>query len=145
MDTMIGKLLDDKPAHLVTMAPEATVLDAVTLMNALRIGSVLVLDGTRARGIFTERDVLTRVVAPLRDPAQTMLVEVMTRELVTVTPTTSARTAMELMTERRLRHLPVMHDGAIVGMLSIGDLTRWMVRDQKLTIDDLTDYIVRAG
>ena len=144
MDAKIGKLLEDKPAALVTIEPRAQVMDAVRLMNQHHIGSVLVMEATQVRGIFTERDVLTRVVAMARDPTQTRVDEVMTRELVTVTPETTVRVVMQLMTERRFRHVPVLHDGAVIAILSIGDLTRWISRDQRRTIDDLTDY-VRAG
>jgi CBS domain-containing protein len=145
MDAMICKLLEDKATELVTAEPRALVVDAVQLMNARRIGSVLVMEGDSLRGIFTERDVLTRVVAPVRDPAHTRVEEVMTRDPTTVTPETKVGAVMQLMTERRFRHVPVVQGGRVIAMLSIGDLTRWVSRDQRLTIDDLTDYIVRAG
>lgn len=145
MDAMIGKLLEEKPTKLVVIEPRAQVMDAVRLMNEHHIGSVLVMEAAVVCGIFTERDVLTRVVAMARDPTQTRVDEVMTRELATVTPETTVRTVMQLMTERRFRHVPVMHGGQVVAILSIGDLTRWLQRDQSRTINDLTDYIVRAG
>jgi len=141
MDMELGKVLGDKRARVDKVAPEATVCDAVTLMNEHNTGSVMVMEGDRAVGIFTERDVLTRVVALRRDPTTTRVKDVMTSTLITVEPRTTVREAMTIMTNRRCRHLPVVVEGRVVGMISIGDLTRWVVRDQQRTIEDLTDFI----
>lgn len=145
MDVEIAKVLDDKRGRLDVVGPNETVCDAVARMNERNIGSLLVMAGDLALGIFTERDVLTRVVAMRRDPSTTQVREVMTSKLLTVTPSTTVREAMQLMTDRRCRHLPVMHEGRVIGMISIGDLTRWVLRDQQRTIEDLTDYIHHAG
>ncbi len=141
MEIEIRKILGDKPTRVESVGPDTSVHDAVALMNERNIGSVLVLEAERTVGIFTERDVLTRVVAPGRDPAATQVREVMTTKLLAIAPSTTVHEAMAIMTERRCRHLPVMVEGRAVGMISIGDLTRWVVRDQQHTIDDLTDYI----
>ncbi len=145
MDAPVSKILADKGTHVENVSPTATVAAAVARMNERNIGSLLVLDDGRPVGIFTERDVLTRVVGYQLEPAETPVSEVMTNSVITITPDTTIRDAMMIVTDTRCRHLPVVRDGKVVGMISIGDLTRWVVRDQQRTIDDLTDYICRAG
>jgi CBS domain-containing protein len=113
-------------------------------MNERNIGSILVMDGERMVGIFTERDVLTRVIPRHLDASKMPVSEVMTQRPVTITPTTTVEEAMMVVSDTRRRHLPVIDGGRVVGMISIGDLNRWVVRDQKRTIDDLIDYVHRA-
>ena len=125
------------------IGPEATVLEAVRAMNAQKIGALLICDGGEVLGIFTERDVLTRVLENERDPAATKISEVMSTEVVTVGPSTHVEEAMAVITERRCRHLPVLDDGKLVGLVSIGDLTRWVSRHQQGHIQDLVNYITR--
>jgi CBS domain-containing protein len=144
-DEPVTKLLDQKGEALEVVNPQTTIMEAVRRMNERRIGSVLVMDGSRLAGIFTERDVLTRVVPQQLDPNRTPVGEVMTRQPVTIPPTTTIQEAMMVVTDTRRRHLPVvLPDGRVLGMVSIGDLTRWVVRDQQRTIDDLFDYVRRA-
>jgi CBS domain-containing protein len=141
---LVGAVLADKGSQVHTIAPGATVADAVARMNELRIGALLVIDNGRPVGIFTERDVLVRVVAERRDPASTGVVEVMTRRLVSIAPTTTVEDAMVIVTESRCRHLPVIDAGTLCGLVSIGDLTRWVVRDQQHRIADLVGYITNG-
>jgi CBS domain-containing protein len=143
-DEPVTKLLDQKGESLESVTPETTVMEAVRRMNERRIGSVLVMEDGRLAGIFTERDVLTRVVPQQMDPTRTPVAEVMTRQPVIIPPTTTIEEAMMVVTGTRRRHLPVVQDGKVLGMVSIGDLTRWVVRDQQRTIDDLFDYVRRA-
>jgi CBS domain-containing protein len=144
MNEPVTEILDQKAERLETVTPQTLVMEAIAKMNERRIGSVLVMEGDRLAGIFTERDVLTRVV-PLRlDPAKTPVNEVMTRTPVTIAPTTTVQEAMLIVTNSRRRHLPVVQGGKVLGMVSIGDLTRWVVSDQRRTIDDLIDYVRRA-
>lgn len=146
----VAHVLAYKGHRIETVSPEASVLDAVAKMNAHRIGSVLVTDTYRPGhayspvGIFTERDVLVRVLVPGLDPATTPVGDVMTREPITVLASASVTEAMRIVTERRCRHLPVIDDTGLCGLVSIGDLTKWVVRDQRRTIDDLQGYILRA-
>jgi CBS domain-containing protein len=105
---------------------------------------LLVLERGRPVGIFTERDVLVRVVAAGLDPKVTPVGEVMTRSLVAVHSETTVGEAMRIITEKRCRHLPVVDDTRLRGLISIGDLTSWLVRDHERTIADLHDYIHRA-
>lgn len=144
MNDPVAKVLEQKTERVEAVTAQTSISEAIARMNQRNIGSILVMDGERLVGIFTERDVLTRVVPQELDPQRTPVGEVMTRQPVTITPTNSVQDAMMLMTDTRKRHLPVVQNGKVVGMLSIGDVTRWMVRDQQRTIDDLTDYVQRA-
>lgn len=111
-------------------------------MNRERIGSVLVCDAEGAVGIFTERDVLVRVVSAGKDPAETLVSDAMTRPFVAVKASTTIEEAMRVISTKRCRHLPVMGDGGeILGLVSIGDLTQWIVREQENQIEGLFDYI----
>jgi CBS domain-containing protein len=143
-DDLVTALLDLKTDSIEAVTPHTPILEAVRRMNERQIGSVLVMDGERLAGIFTERDVLTRVVPQGLDPSRTPVGEVMTRQPVTIPHTTTVSQAMMVVTDKRRRHLPVMKEGKVLGMVSIGDLTRWMVRDQQRTIDHLFDYVRRG-
>jgi CBS domain-containing protein len=144
MNDAVSRLLEQKTERLETVGPQTSIHEAIERMNQRRIGSLLVMDGERLVGIFTERDVLTRVVPRQLDCRRTPVGEVMSRQPVTIPPTRTVSEAMVLMTDTRHRHLPVVQGGKVVGLVSIGDLTRWMVRDQQRTIEDLTDYVQRA-
>ncbi len=137
----IRHVLAKKGCHIETIEPTASVLEAVQRMNDRRIGSLIVCDREVPIGIFTERDVLVRVVAAFADPRTITVDHVMTRDLVTVTPETSIAEAMALITRLRCRHLPVVEGQRLIGLVSSGDLTAWLVRDQQQTIYDLHDYI----
>jgi CBS domain-containing protein len=144
MNEPVSKLLELKGEPLESVTPQTTIMEAIERMNRRRIGSILVMEGDRLAGIFTERDVLTRVVPQKLDPAKTPVAEVMTRQPVLIAPTTTVQEAMMVVTDTRKRHLPVVQSGRVLGLVSIGDLTRWLVRDQQRTIDDLYDYVRRA-
>jgi CBS domain-containing protein len=135
-------ILGTKGSAVHVIAPEATVLDAVDEMCRARVGALVVMEGTTVVGIFSERDLMTRVVLEQRDPATTHVGEVMTTSVISVTRDTSSHEAMSLMTTRRVRHLPVT-DGAgrIVGVISIGDLVRWVVTDRERLIEELEGYV----
>lgn len=143
MRKTLDSLLASKGRQVHHIGPEATVLEAVRAMNSEKIGALLVCEQGNVLGIFTERDVLTRVLDSERNPAATMVSEVMSTEVVTVGPSTNVEEAMAVITERRCRHLPVLDDGELVGLVSIGDLTRWVSRHQQGHIQDLVNYITR--
>ena len=131
---MIEKLqdvLDDKGTSVQRVEPETSVLEAVRTMNRAQIGSVLVTRGDEIVGVFSERDVLRRVVDPEKDPKQTTVAQVMTTTVVVVDPEMTVPDAMAVITERRCRHLPVVQEGELRGIVSIGDLTRWVTRNQE--------------
>src|SRR5512139_2083402 len=115
----VRDILSRKGSDLVSVPPSATVLEAARLMNERSIGGLAVLAGGTLAGIFTERDVLRRIVVPGRDPAATTVGEVMTATVTTCTSQTRIDQCAALMTERRIRHLPVVDDGALTGIVTI--------------------------
>ena len=142
MDDQIVRILDRKGRDVETVPDTATVCDAVERMNARKIGAVLVGDEHgRPSGIFTERDVLVRVIACGIDPKVTPVRDVMTRDLVTVAPDTTVGDALAIVTEHKCRHLPVVDGEGVCGLISSGDLVSWIVRNQQQVIDDLHEYI----
>lgn len=134
-------LLKDKSASVYSVAVDSTIAVAVAEMNSHRVGSVMVKDAERVVGIFTERDVLTRVVAAGRDPNTTTVREVMTEQFKFITSETSVEDAMQVMTEKRVRHLPVMDGENLIGLLSIGDMTRWLLKVNEMEAENLRRYV----
>ena len=141
MDT-VRSLLANKGSHVWSVGRSATVLQGALLMREHHVGCLVVLDQDQVVGIFTERDVLQRVVGEERDPARTTVGEVMTEEVVCCTPETRLEEVRAAMKNRRLRHLPVMNDERrLVGLISIGDLNAHLVADQEATIFALHEYM----
>jgi len=130
-DTVSLLLKEKDKANLVSVAPTATVADAVRTMNAEKIGAVAVLDGQKLVGIFTERDVLVRVVGGGRDALTTRVSEVMTSAVYSIGPATSIDDALRVMSKRRFRHVPVEENGTVRGLISMGDVTRWVINSQQ--------------
>lgn len=137
----VTSILNEKSALLFTIPVNSTVETAVSEMNRQHVGSIVVKDGDTCVGIFTERDVLTRVVAGARDPKSTPLSDVMTRDFKFITPDTSVEDAMQLMTDKRVRHLPILKNDKLVGMISIGDVTRWLLKVNELEAENLRRYV----
>ncbi len=138
---LVKRLLDEKGTTIYSVSPTTTVWDAASTMAEDHIGAILVIADKRVMGIFSERDLLVRVILAGRDPKTTPVGDVMSRDLVYVTPQASVGEAMAVMTERRCRHLPVLENGELLGLVSIGDCTRAVSRDQDFTIHHLTEYI----
>lgn len=131
-----------KGPNVVCVAKDSTVLDAARIMMEGRIGGVLVVDADdKIVGIFTERDVLRRVVAEQRVASETLISEVMSRELVTVTCSTSLDACGTLMTERRIRHLPVIENGQLRGIITPGDLMAFRLAEQESLVQTLEHYV----
>lgn len=143
MNDRIERILANKGSHVEVIAPEDHVMTAVELMNSRRIGSLLVISDGRLVGILTERDLLKRVLAARLDPATTLVRDVMTRDLIVIGPQDTLGDALAIITRNRCRHLPVVDGDKLLGVVSAGDLNAWLVRDQQMTIYDLTDYICR--
>lgn len=141
MNAPITAILDRKGRSVFSVAPSATVAEAVAEMNRHKIGSVLVLEGGRLLGIFTERDVLRRVVGAGLDPTKTAVTEVMTAGVQTITPAATIEETVVLFTEKRFRHLPVVDGGKLAGTISIGDITRWMADAHRAEAEHLKNYI----
>jgi CBS domain-containing protein len=138
----IGSILEMKKGREIwSVAPDATVFDAIALMADKGIGSVLVISGGTLVGIVTERDYARKVILQGRSSKETRAEEIMTADLVTVTPESTVDECMRLMTHRRIRHLPVLDDGRLTGMVSIGDLVNAIIADQAHTIKQLHTYI----
>jgi CBS domain-containing protein len=138
---LVRDILARKGSETVTAAQNLTVLEAAQLMNARGIGALLILDGGELVGIFTERDVMRRVVAEQRDPARTTIGEVMTRHLVTTRAEITVEECASQMTARRIRHLPVIGETGLAGVITIGDLLAWQVAEQALTIAQLNSFV----
>ncbi len=141
MNTRIRDILRRKGEDVYSVGPLATVIDAVNKMNDHHVGSVLVCEGGFPVGVFSERDVLVRVVAAHRDPRQTLVRDVMTTRLYTATLDDSLLDVMRLMTDRRCRHVPVMEGESLVGLVSIGDLTKAMQSNLHQEVQQLSSYI----
>jgi CBS domain-containing protein len=141
MRTPLGTILASKGGAVFSVPPNATVAAAVELLNQKGIGSVLVMEGEQLVGIFTERDVLRKVVSRGADPRTTRVSEVMTGEVVAVRPSATVEDAMSVISERRFRHLPVVDHGRVLGMVSIGDLNHWLIRNRESHIEQLVEYI----
>jgi CBS domain-containing protein len=138
----VSDILETKGHDVLEIGSAATVLDAVTRMVEGNVGSLLVMEGGRLVGIVTERDYLRRVTLEGRDERITPVKEIMTREIAYVTPATSIEECMAVMTERRIRHLPVLsEEKQVVGIVSIGDVVKFQSQEQRVQIEFLTEYI----
>ncbi len=138
----VSDILAGKGRHMVTISSQATVLMAATVMNDNKVGSLLVLDDGRLIGMVTERDLSQRIVAAQRDPATTLVGDIMTSDVICCRPHTDIEEARSVMKNRRVRHLPVVaEEGGVIGLISIGDLNAFQVDSAERTIYLLKEYI----
>lgn len=137
----VRQLLAEKPADIFAVAPDAPVVEAIRLMADRSIGAVLVLRGETLAGILSERDYARKVVLQGRSSADTPASAIMTAQVVTVAPDAPVPACMQLMTERRIRHLPVVEGGRVIGVISIGDLVKAVIADQQMELEQLQRYI----
>mgnify|MGYP003488686381 FL=1 len=138
----VAELLQSKGnASVYTISPEQTVLEAVALMADKGIGALLLTEGSDVVGIITERDYARKVILLERSSQATPVSDIMTAAVMYVHPNQTSSECMKLMTEKRLRHLPVLENGKLLGLLSIGDLVKGVISDQQETIDQLEQYI----
>ena len=137
----VSDLLRAKPARLVAIRPDASVLDAIKLLAQEDIGAAIVMEGDRLAGIFSERDYTRKVILQGRSSNSTRVEEIMTKSVITVNPRTRTRECMQLMTEKNFRHLPVVEEGRCIGMVSIRDIVSDIIADQDFTIEQLEHYI----
>ena len=137
----VRQLLEAKSPSTHTIRPDAPVLDALRAMAEHGIGAVLVMDGPTLVGILSERDYARKVVLYGRTSADTPVRDIMSAGVLTATPHDTTDHCMQLMTEYRIRHLPVLDDGAVVGVVSIGDLVKAVIEDQQVELDQLQRYI----
>jgi len=139
--TTVGRLLDDKGHDVYTIAPDASVYDAIALMAERGVGALPVLDSGRLAGIVSERDYARKVILKGRGSRETPVRDIMTESVVTVSPEHTIEVCMQLMTEHHVRHLPVLENGRLAGMLSIGDVVKYIISDRESTIEKLEGYI----
>ncbi len=137
----VRQLLEAKPPTIHAIRPEAPVLDAIRLMAEAHIGAVLVMDGPRLVGILSERDYARKVVLLGRSSSDTPVSEIMTSNVLTTRPLDTSDRCMQMMTEHRIRHLPVIDGDEVVGVVSIGDLVKTVIEDQRAELDSLQRYI----
>ncbi len=140
--TRLNKIFEEGKA-IHSVGPDTPVTECVRLMAASKIGALIVLDGERLIGIFTERDALNKVLARGLDPGNTRVSEVMTKDPYCIPPTTTVDDAMKLITKRRFRHLPIVDNGKVLAVVSSGDLTHWLVQDQMGEVQELVDLAAR--
>lgn len=141
METFLSMLLNDKGHRVCSVLPHTSVFECSQKMKEHHIGALLVMEGQKLNGIITERDILYKIVALGHDPKGIPVNAIMTRDLVTVLPNTTVGQAMQIVTERRIRHLPVVLNDELIGIISIGDLTRWAMLQQQEEISSLTRYV----
>lgn len=144
--TTVAEILKSKSdTQVYAVTPAATVYEALRLMADKGIGALLVKEGEVIQGIFTERDYARKIALKGRTSADTLVRDVMTTSVLFVHPTHSSEACMQLMTGKRLRHLPVLEDGVLVGLISIGDLVKEIISEQKFIIEQLEHYIHGGG
>ena len=137
----ISALLHHKGSALWSIAPEATVFEAIQLMADKNIGSLLVMSGDRLVGMFTERDYTRKIALQGKTSKATRVAEILTSDIISVTPEQTVEECMRLMTENRVRHLPVLEKGKVRGLVSIGDLVNWTISAQDAAIAQMEQYI----
>lgn len=138
---LVKQLLDSKGRHIISVSPGDTVLDAIRLMAEKNIGAVLVMDDGKLLGIMSERDYARKVIVKGRASDNTPVSDIMTHEVMTVGPAENVQHCMESMTTNKIRHLPVVEDGEVIGIISIGDLVQAIIADQQEEIQHLEQYI----
>lgn len=138
---LVKHLLDSKGTEIISITEEASVLDAIKMMAERSIGSLLVMEGGELKGIVTERDYARKVIVKGRSSKSTQVGEIMTTDVCTATTQQTVNDCMTVMTERRIRHLPVVEDGEVLGLISIGDLVQAIIADQQEEIQQLEQYI----
>jgi CBS domain-containing protein len=141
MNTPISAILERKGSAVHAVPSTYTIANAVDEMNRHRIGSIVVREGDEVVGIFTERDVLRRVVGANVDPKIMRVADVMTKDLITISLETTIEETMVIFAEKRCRHLPVISNGELVGLISIGDISRWVADSHRAEAEHLKNYI----
>lgn len=141
MNDTLSMILAEKGSSVYTVRPETTVFEAVGEMNRKRVGAMVVLNNHKLVGIFTERDVLTRVISEELNPKTTPVARVMTTQPITLGPEATVDDTMETIRVNRARHIPIVKDNKLLGMVSIGDIVRWVSRMHEVEAENLKAYI----
>jgi len=143
--TKVARLLETKGSNVWTIAPDALVYDALQSMAEKEVGALIVTEGRRVVGIFSERDYARRVILAGRSSRTSPVREMMTTRVLFVSPDDTVDDCMGLMTKKHVRHLPVMEGDRLVGVISIGDVVKAIMSDQRFTIEELEKYISGSG
>ena len=138
---LVNHVLDKKGREVISVSPDASVFDAIRIMAEKSIGAVVVISDGRLSGIMSERDYARKVIIKGRSSRGTPVAEIMTTDVITTTGAQTVNECMNTMSERRIRHLPVVEDGSLVGVISIGDLVEAIISDQQEEIQQLEQYI----
>lgn len=141
----VSDLLKRKGGDVWTIGPETSTMDALRLLTSKNIGALLVLDGGLIVGIISERDFVHRISADRDCDLDIPISEYMTTRVIMVTPQTSIQDCMAIMTDKHIRHLPVISSGSLAGLISIGDVVKGIISEQEITIQNLENYIVSGG
>ncbi len=137
----VRQILDEKGSEILSVGPGDMVIDAVRRMAEHSVGAMLVMDDGEMKGMFSERDYARKVILAGRASRETRVEEVMTSPVLTIDPRATAEEGLALMTRKRIRHLPVVEKGVLVGLVSIGDLVNAVIGDQRLLIEQLESYV----
>ena len=137
----VNSIIRAKGDDIFTITPNTTVYNALEIMVEKNVSALLVMDQGKLAGIFTERDYARKVILKGKASKETLIGEIMTRELITVSSDTSLETCMRLMTGKFIRHLPVVDNGRLAGIISIGDVVKFIIEDQKFIIENMENYI----
>ncbi|OQX12471.1 MAG: histidine kinase [Thiothrix lacustris] len=137
----VSDILAKKGTDILSISPSVTVIDAVKAMAQQKVGALLVLETGKLRGIVSEQDYTRKVILTCLNAEQLLVQDIMTQQVVVTRPDQPIQEVMAIMTERRIRHLPVMHNGELVGLVSIGDLVKEIISDQQFIIAQLEHYI----
>ena len=138
---LVKHLLDRKGRHIISVAPDTSVFDAIKLMADKMVGSLVVIQDDKLLGIVSERDYARKVIIKGRSSESTKVSEIMTADVITTTSAHTVNECMNQMTEKKIRHLPVVEDNQVIGMISIGDLVEAIISDQQEEIEQLEHYI----
>jgi len=141
MNTIRTILKKKRSGEIWSVQPDDTVLEAITRMAKLRIGALLVTEGNRLVGILSERDYARKIILQGRRSAETLVSDIMTADVTTVPPEMTAREGLAIMTNGYFRHLPVVENGSLIGLVSIGDLVKAVIDEQQAMIDELERYV----
>ena len=141
MKTRVSDILQKKEENIFSVSPKTTVFEAIHLMAANKIGALLVMEKEQIVGIFSERDYMNNIILEGRTSKETQIKDVMTPKVTFITPDASIEEGLAVMTEKGCRHLPVLDNRKLIGVVSMGDLVKRVIEDQKIQIQSLTEYI----
>ena len=141
METKVSDILEEKNKEIFSVRPDTTVFDTIKLMVEKNIGAMLVMDENRLEGIFTERDYMKKIILKGYSSKETPVKDVMTTTVAYISPGVSLEEGLAVMSEKRCRHLPVFENKKLLGVISIGDLAKRIIKDQEVTIHNLNEYI----